>query len=307
VNRAACLAALLAAAAAPARAAEEPIDCPAGTHRVSTDNPYAPFRCATADEDKKGFDAISVPNGFTTRPRCPRGTRPVAAAGSSLQPYRCVRATSDDPDPELAPMRGDDGAAPEPASGTPSAAAGGGRDPLSSGCPQGLRKVRKNDLLHPYQCAPLPSRGAGLNTGAPQRYSIAGQIAFEYPSAFRVQDAWSEDVPTLYLKIDDGSAGKPVTITITRVASNQSTYQDMDEAIKRDVEWQGAKDGGTMTIGPARARVTELPGDTRSVYLPVAKESYYSFVYSAPADSYKAHLPGFSRLLKSLKLPRKAP
>ena len=296
MRRAAWLAALL--AAVPAIAAEEPIDCPPGTRRVATDNPYAPFRCASADEVKKGFDSVAVPNGFKTKPRCPRGTHPAAETGSSLQPYRCVRSSSDDPDPELAPIRGDGDTSVAPA------AAAGGTDPMTKGCPQGMRKVRKNDPLHPYQCAPQTpvKRDSTL-----QRYSIPGKIAFDYPAAFRVQDAWNEDVPTLYLKIDDAAAGKPVTITITRYASSQSSYQEMSEAIKRDVEWQGAKDGGTLTVGGARARVTDLPGDTRSVYLPASKESYYSFVYSAPSASYETYLSSFSRLLKSLKLPAQAP
>ena len=297
MRAAACLAALL--AAAPARAAEEPIDCPAGTHRVNTDNPYEPFRCASdAEQKQKRFGSDAAPSAFTTRPHCPRGTRPVAEAGSSLQGYRCAAATSEDPDPELAPMSLDDRSAPPPGS------AAAGRDPMKFGCPRGMRKVRKNDAAHPYQCAPLPSLKPDASL---QRYSISGQISFDYPSAFRIQDAWNEDVPTLFLKIDDGAAGKPVTITITRYASSQSTYQEMGDAIKRDVEWQGAKDGGTLKMGKAAARVTDLPGDTRSVYLPVSKESYYSFVYSAPADSYETYLPAFSRLLKSLKLPGRAP
>jgi hypothetical protein len=281
--------------AAPAGAAIEPIDCPKGMHRISTDNPYEPFRCVRAeDENKKGFDAVVGPKGFKERPHCPHGTRPVADA-NSLQPYRCVRATSDAQDPELAPIRGDDDAAAEPdAEAEP--------DPMTKGCPRGKRKVRTNDPLEPYQCVAQSSRMHTLDSGSFGRFSIPNQISFDYAAAFRVQDAWKEDVPTLYLKIDDAAAGKPVTITITRYAESQSTYQEMSEAITHNVEWQGAKDGGTQIIGRARARVTYIPGDTRSVYLPAAKDSYYSFVYSAPADSYEIYLPAFARLLKSLKL-----
>jgi len=280
-----------------ARAADEPIDCPKGQHRISTDNPYEPFRCVTAEqENKKGFDAVVGPKGFKERPRCPRGTHPVAQTGGGLQPYRCVRASADATDPELAPLRADDDAEAAPES--PDAE----EDPMTKGCPRGKRKVRTNDPLEPYHCVAQSSRVHVLDEGSYGRYVIPGQIAFDYASQFKIQDAWKEDVPTLYLKIDDGAAGKPVTITITRYVSSQSTYQEMSEAISHDVEWAGARDGGSQVIGRTRGRVTYIPGDTRSVYLPVAKDSYYSFVYSAPADSYEAYLPAFSRLLNSLKL-----
>jgi hypothetical protein len=291
---AACLALLLGAAA---RAADEPSECPSGTHRVSTDNPYEPFRCLKAeDEYKKGFDAVVGPKGFKTRPRCPRGTRPVVEAGAALQTYRCVRAAADASDPELAPIRGDDDAS------APAEASDVAPDPMTQGCPKGKRKVRTNDPLQPYQCVVQASRMHTLSDGSYGRFVIPAQIAFDYASAFRVQDAWKEEVPTLFLKIDDSAAGKPVTITVTRVIESQSTYQEMSEAITHDVEWQGAKDGGTQVVAGARARVTYIPGDTRSVYLPAGKDSYYSFVFSAPADSYEIYLPAFSRLLKSLKL-----
>lgn len=292
---AACLLAVL--AVAPARAANEPIDCPNGTHRISTDNPYEPFRCVSAEqENKNGFDAVVGPKGFKERPRCPRGTRPVVQTGSTLQPYRCVRASSDSQDPELTPLRADDAAEAAPE------ASEAEEDPMTKGCPRGKRKVRTNDPLQPYQCVAQSSRVHVLSEGSYGRFVIPNQIAFEYPSVFRVQDAWKEEVPTLYLKIDDGATGKPVTITITRFSGTQSTYQEMSEAIARDVEWQGARDGGSQVVGRTRARVTYISGDTRSIYLPVAKDSYYSFVYSAPADSYEVYLPAFARLISSLKL-----
>ena len=240
---AACLAALLASAA---RAAEDPIDCPSGTHRVTTSDPNQPFRCVNAKDENKAFGK---------KLGCPSGTHSVAEGNAR----RCVWGPPAGQDPELAPI---------------------------GGAPASEKAAR-------------PPRRA---LGAYGRYSIPRQIAFEYPTSFRVQDAWNEDVPALYLRIDDDSAGKPVTITITRCVRGQSGYQEMSAAIGHDVEWQGAKDAGTRLVGRVRARVTSLPGDTRSVYLPVSKESYYSFVYSAPADSYAAYLPVFSRLLKSLKL-----
>lgn len=295
------LAALLALAlsAAPARAQVEKAECPAGTHRVSTDNPYNPFKCVTAAEDdnKKGFEAVVGPKGFASRPRCPHGTRPVASPDNSLQPYRCVRVTAADSDPELAPMRDDDDAPPPEASDVE-------EDPMARGCPPGKRKVRTTDPLHPYHCVVQASRMHALDDGSYAHFSIPRELSFDYPRSFRVQDAWKEDVPTLYLKLEDPGEGKPVTITVTRYEQSQTTYQEMDATIARDIEWQGARDGGAMPLAGGRARITFVPGDTRSVYLPVAKESYYSFVYSAPADSYETYLPAFARLLKTLRFAR---
>ena len=296
--RLALLAALL-GAACPARALEQ-AECPAGTHRISTDNPYNPFKCVTATQDKRnGFESVVGPQGFATRPKCPHGTRAVAAPDNALQPYHCVRVTATDADPELAPMRGGGEEAPV------QAAADVEEDPLTHGCPVGKRKVRTTDPLRPFECVVQASRMHTLDEGAMAHFSIPRQLSFEYPSSFRVQDEWKEDVPTLYLKLDDPSiAGKPVTITITRYDQSQTTYQEMDAAIARDIEWQNAKDGGHMPLAGGKARITYVAGDTRSVYLQVAKESYYSFVYSAPADAYDSYLPAFMRLLKTLRLDR---
>lgn len=291
-------AALLAAlAASSAVAVEQTSECPAGTHRVDTDNPYQPFKCLKAGEEvKKGFDSVVGPKGFSTRPRCPHGTRPVADE-TGLQPYRCVRAGADAQGPELAPMAVDEDDAPPPEENKE-------QDVMTHGCPPGKRKVRTNDPLQPYHCVTQATRVHTLEEGAYTRFSIPKQISFEYPTVFRVQDSWKEDVPTLYLKIDDSGAGKPVTITITRYDESQSTYQEMSAAVTRDIEWQGAKDGGSLNLLGKRAQVTYVAGDTRSVYLPVSKESYYSLVYSAPAEAYEKYLPAFTRLLKSLKIDR---
>ena len=287
------------AAAAPARAALEAAECPEGTHRISTDNPYQPFKCVKAGtDDKSGFESVVGPKGFSTRPRCPHGTRPVAAPDNALQPYHCVRVTAADSDPELAPIRGEDDAPPPETSEME-------QDPMTQGCPAGKRKVRTNDPLRPFECVVQASRMHVIDEGSFTRFSIPHQLSFEYPRVFRVQDEWKEDVPTLYLKLDDAeSTGKPVTITVTRYEQGQTTYQEMDAALARDIEWQGAKDGGKMPLAGVTARVTYVPGDTRSVYLPITKESYYSLVYTAPSDTYENYLPAFTRLLKSLRLDR---
>lgn len=284
---------LLAVFAAPASAYESNTECPAGTHRVSTENAYDPFHCVKDQTEKdKGFGSVVGPKGFTVRPRCPRGTRPVA--GDALQPYRCVRAVAGETDPELAPLRGEDDApAPEAAA-----------DPMTRGCAPGQRKVRTTDTRNPYRCVAQakPVRRAGADSYV--KLSLPNEMTLEYPRAFRAQDAWREEVPTLYLTLDDGSPGKHVTITATKYEKRQPTYQQLDSAIARDIEWQRAKDGGVVPVAGIDARVTYVPGDTRTVYLPLSQDSYYAFVYSAPAEMYDLYLPAFNRLLKNLHLIR---
>ena len=71
---------LLAILAGPAAAYETTAECPPGTHRVATENANNPFKCVKDKTEKdKGFGSVVGPKGFMVRPRCPRGTRPVAA------------------------------------------------------------------------------------------------------------------------------------------------------------------------------------------------------------------------------------
>jgi len=279
-----------------AAAYETTAECPRGTHRVGTENAYDPFHCVKDQTEKdKGFGSVVGPKGFTVRPRCPRGTRPVA--GDALQPYRCVRVAAGDVDPELSPLHGDDDA--------PMATeAEGEADPMTRGCPRGKRKVRTTDPLNPYQCVVQATRVTTTGVDSYVKFSIPREMSFEYPRTFRAQDAWKEEVPTMYLTLDDGSPGKPVTITVTKYEQRQPTYQELDSAIARDIEWQRAQDGGVIPVAGLKARLTYVPGDARTVYLPLSQDSYYSFVYSAPAETYDSYLPTFQHLLKSLRLYR---
>ncbi|HAZ08005.1 MAG TPA: hypothetical protein DCZ01_05650 [Elusimicrobia bacterium] len=168
-------------------------------------------------------------------------------------------------------------------------------------CPRGTIPVAAG-ALQPYRCVRIAA-GEGVYAN----FFLPREMTFEYPRTFRIQDAWKEDIPTLYLTLDDDSPGKPVSITVTKYEHGQATYQELDDAIARDIEWQRAKDGGVLPVAGLKARVTYVPGDTRSVYLPLDKDSYYSFVYSAPTHAYEAHLPAFQRLLEGLRLTRERP
>lgn len=252
---------LLMSAARLARAAEDPAECPDGTHRVTTENPYQPFRCV-AQAQNEGLGAVNGPQGFKLRPKCPRGTRAVAAQG--LQPYRCVRTTAGDPDPELVPIKNDE------------------------------NLVRR-----------APSFGkisANKGREAYRRYTIPGEMSLDYPSLFQPRDGWREEVPTLSFTLDDGSPGKPVMITITKVERQQPTFIDLDAALAKDKDWQGARDGGSLRVAGLQARVSVVAGDSKTVYVPLSKAAYYTLVYSAPVEAYEVHLGAFNRLLKTLRV-----
>ncbi len=281
---------------APAAAAleEDPAECPKGLHRALTDNPYEPFKCVK-DEPKKGFGAVTGPQGFKVRPKCPRGTR-AAVSNDGLQQYRCVRVSAGETDPDLAPLRRDDEQPPE------DAAAADADDPLGRGCPPGKRKVRTADPLRPYQCVAQSSRMRVIPDEAYRRYSVPGELSFEYPRMLQPRDGWKEDVPTLSFTLDDGSPGKPVTITVAKIEPAQPTYLEMAAAISKDMDWQNAKDGGHVRVAGVKARLTFVAGETRTAYVPVGGDVYYTIIYSAPVEAYETYLAAFNRLLKTLKL-----
>ncbi len=245
---------VLALLLASANAAETPAECPEGTHRAITDDPYQPFECVKEDV-KKGFGAVAGPQGFKARPKCPRGTRAVAST-DGLQRYRCVRALAGQTEPDLVP------AARSPRSRAP-------------------------------------------GDEAYRRYTVPGEMSFDYPRLLQPRDDWKEEVPTLSFTLDDGLPGKPVMITITKVEPAQTAFIDLDAAVGKDKEWQSAKDGGSMRVAGVKARLTVVAGESQTAYVPLAAGAYYAIVYSAPVESYGAYLGSFNRLLKTMKLMRR--
>jgi hypothetical protein len=171
-------------------------------------------------------------------------------------------------------------------------------------CPTGSRRVATPVALQPYKCVfTTPEEALNADFAA---YRVPGEFDFEYPRVFQLQDQWKEDVPTLFLQLDENRAGKPVTITVTRYDPAQAGFEPMNALIAHDVDWLDAQDGGVVELDGRQARVTFVAQDTRSVYLPIAKDSYYAFVYSAPAAAYDESLPAFKRMLKSLRLQKAA-
>ena len=286
------LALLLAPAPPPA---DTPSAGPTATHRTLTNNPYQPFECVKEDV-KKGFDAVSGPKGFKVRPKCPLGTPP-ALSTDGLQQYRCVRMLAGETDPDLAPIRNDD-EAPALEAGQVDA------DPLTRGCPPGKRKVRTSNPLNPFQCVAQSSRIKTISEDAYRRYTVPAELSFEYPRMLQPRDGWKEDVPTLSFTLDDGSPGKPVTITITKVEPSQPTFIDIEAAAAKDKEWASAKDGGLVPVAGVKARVTFVSGESKTAYVPLPADAYYAVVYSAPVESYDLYLSAFNRLLKTMKIVR---
>jgi len=286
---------LLALLAGASNAAETPAECPKGTHRAATNNPYQPFECVKEDV-KRGFEAVVGPKGFSARPKCPRGTR-LAASSDGLQRYRCVRVLAGDTDPDLAPISSDEEA---PALETGQV----NDDPLTRGCSPGKRKVRTTDPLNPFRCVAQSSRIKTISEDSYRRYSVPAELSFEYPRMLVPRDGWKEDVPTLSFTLDDGSPGKPVTITITKVEPSQPTFIDIGTAVDKDKDWQGAKDGGMVPVAGVKARITFVSGESKSAYIPLPADAYYTVVYSAPVESYDVYLGAFNRLLKTMKITR---
>lgn len=272
-----------------ANAAETPAECPDGTHRELRDDPYQPFECVKT-ETRSDFGVIAGPRGFKENPRCPRGTRAVLSEG--LQKHRCVRAARGDAEPELAPMTGFQKA---------SALEPGGDEK----CPPGKIWMRTNDVLRPHQCVAKAGLKRVPGAEAYRRYTVPAEMSFEYPRALQPRDGWTEEVPTLSFTHDSGLPGKPVTITITKVAPSQPTYIDIEGAAAKDKEWQGAKDGHFVPAGGRQARVTIVPGESKTAYIPLSAGAYYAVVYSAPAESYNLYLGAFDRVLKTMTLTRR--
>lgn len=293
--RGALLAVALLPAVARAGTSETPADCPAGTHRNLTNNPYQPFECVKEDA-KKGFGAVTGPQGFKTRPKCPRGTR-ATASNDGLQKYRCVRVLAGDTDPDLVPVTSEEDA--------PALEAGQvNEDPLTRGCPTGQRKVRTTDPLNPFRCISQSSRIKTITEDAYRHYSVPAELTFDYPRMLKPRDGWKEEVPTLSFTLDDGSPGKPVMLTITKAQPSHPTYVDMETAITKDKDWQGAKDGGMVPVAGVKARITFVSGESKTAYIPLSNDEYYTIVYSAPVEAYDAYLGTFNRLLKTMKITR---
>jgi hypothetical protein len=270
----------------------EELDCPEGEQRVSTDNPYAPFKCQVQGAPGSLLSTVGSGRGFKTRPRCPSGFHPVMTP-NKLQPYRCVKkAPGGGAEPDLDTL-----AAPaaEQFSGR-GVTIGAPKGPKE--CPEGTKRVKiQDDPFDPWRCV-----DAGLSLPkAWRKYTIPGELGLEFPRDWHLTDGWKDEVPTLYILHDGGGAQK-VTLSVTRFDASQDAFEPLDKHLVKEREWQGARDLGKYSVSGKAARMTEIPEQGRTAYLPISTSRYYSFSYSAPPELYKSYLPVYERLLKSFKL-----
>jgi|GEM_PF-1900300 len=270
------IAAFLLALLVPGFAADE-VECPEGTERIHTDNPYNPFPCVPKGQRRRGGLSSAVgPTGFAVKPRCPRGSRPVPTP-AALQPYRCVMSSRTAADPDLAPDLDAQGRArsweprPEPAA--------------------------------PGKGIVAPQAVGRVGVKSYTRYSIPGAVAFDFPRDWHLTDAWKDEPPSIYVVFDANGGGKQVTMTLTAAEPGQAGYQNMELAILKEKEWQNAvpeKEEGR--VAGLRARFVSVAGASRTAYVDQGDGRYLALNYSAPADLYDAYLPAFQRLLKSLRV-----
>ena len=268
-------------------------ECPNGTQEVGVPSSSRPTRCALDGADPAPpRGRVPKPSAATVRekaPRCPKGQQ--AEYGAHFKKgFRCVAARKPDPDDE------DEPEAPKP---TPMRLPE--KRPGSAACPPGTKRVRTEDPFEPVRCVSDGEVKPAFLSGAWARYEVPGELLFEYPEAWHVTDGWRDDVPSLYLQPDLGRDGKPVSLTITRVKPKSDSYVEMDAAIRQEVEWHGAKEGGKGSVAGLPARFLEVPLQTKLAYLR-AGDGYLVLAYSAPEDLFKAFAPAYGRLLKSLRI-----
>ncbi|MBI3554416.1 MAG: hypothetical protein HY077_18115 [Elusimicrobia bacterium] len=260
---------LLAALAAVAWAQpnKSPEDCPAGYERVPTTTGVEPFHCKP-----RGIQPpfIELKPNYKMKLRCPKGFEAVATPGETSR-YRCAPAKPpDSADPMLAPVLG----APK----TPGAKTQAAAPPSSF--------VAPSDYL---------------------RYTVKGHMQFEYPRDWHLVNGWSDEVPTIYIEFDTGRQGRQVTMVLSRITRAQADFEDVESAIAREKEYQNSAETAKGRVGSFPARFTALADASRTAYVLVGDDDYFTLSYGAPDDLFKTFEPVYKRLLRSFKVAKRAP
>jgi hypothetical protein len=230
---------------------------------IYTNNAYQPLECIGQSPDCPALSKMQGASECVLKPRCPRGTRPLAGIPGQ-QPFHCVVDT-------------------------------GAQEPeLTSGAGAAAAQAPK-----PARTSRSPADQAFL------RYSVSGQIAFEFPKSWNLTDAWKNEPPTISVSPDTGEVGKQATLTVTLNEPGQPAYQSLDVVIAREREeqeggaWEDVK-GGLLSGHPVRT--ITIRGSSRSAYVDCGAGRYFTLSYSAPSDLYEMDLPFFERLLKSFRI-----
>lgn len=282
------------------------IDCPAGSHSVTTADVFDPFKCAIDDmvlrpprvlcppgeqafpssEPDKEFECRKTPVGFTTGPNCPKGTRPVPTPGQ-LRPFRCFA---------------DEKPAPSEPSAEPAFPAGKPKvrsRKIVKDCPKGMTLIKTEDPFEPVRCegpSSKPSRIAGYS-----HYHVPAEVSFDYPKGWHLTDAWGDEVPSAYLQHSAGRNGKPVSLMVTRQRHGTPSFQGLSESIEREKQWHKAEETGRGKVSGFDAVFLGVPKESDTAFIDTG-DGYFVLSYSAPPELYETYLPAYRRLVKSLRV-----
>jgi hypothetical protein len=298
----------------------KPLGCPEGYHTVTTPDTFDPFKCAldgvslhaprvlcppgeqaepTSDPSKEFECKKMEGGGFLSGPSCPKGTRPVPTPGA-LKPFRCFAdetpaATVPTAEPRF-PERG--GRSPASGPDKPKERKKG----AVAVCPKGTKKVQTEDPFEPVRCVPLsPGPSASPKPARYSRYRATGEVAFDYPSDWHLTDAWSDEVPSLYLLYSMRGSAKQVSLTVTRQRHGTPSYKDMAEMIDREKEWHKAEETGRGKVAGFEAVFLGVPKESDTAFIDTG-DGYFVVSYNAPPEVYELYVPAYRRALKSFRI-----
>lgn len=298
------------------------IECPTGTHSITTSDQYDPFKCAltglvllpprgicppghqpipTADPDKE-YDCEKVGKGFKGGPRCPRGTRPLPTPGA-LRPFRCVPGSSArESEPSATPnfrkrkkrSRGKKGTRKK-----------GKSVPKDGKCPKGMRKLYTENPFEPVQCVrKAPKRPKRLRY---KKYRVGGELSFQYPDGWDLEDAWRDEEPAIYLLLDTKRDGRPVSLSIAKHLRGSEDFLSLESRIWQEKDWHGARETGRKKVASRPTVHMSVSGHSEMAFVDIYN-GYLVVSFTAPEDLYDSYLPAYRRMLDSLRLhKREAP
>ena len=273
--------------------------CPDGTVAV------AGGRCVK-DMSRSGSDGpfMRMKPSFKGA-RCPTGTHTV----ESPIGFRCVMGSGDGDRPAPGRDRGGrralPGSGPDPdAVQAPVPAAAGLKAPAPRPAPELVTapdpQITEKVLASEGGAAPEPPpKAEPAKEFVPFR---AKGLSLSVPRGWHVTDAWTDEIPTVYVELDSRRRGKPVTMLVSRLAPGQSGYEPLADALAKEKEYQGAEEVGARKVSGLAARATLVAGESRTVYVDAGDGAYYTLSFSAPKDVYPVYEPAFLKLLSSAKL-----
>lgn len=269
----------------------------------------APFACALLALAAGAFAAEEVGRGDDEDAlECPKGTRRVAT-NMKVEPFKCVPEADALRGGPYIPMTPTFKIGPKCPKGFEAEPTPGQLSRFRCVPKQGRGGPIEPDAIAPRRAAPAEAPAAAGGFRAPSRYAryeIKGALQFEHPLGWHIEDGWTDEVPTVYVEYDTRRQGRQVTLVISKIARGQTGFEDMDTAIAKEIEYQNSADAGSGRVGGFPARFTRLAEQTRTAYVRISDESYYTATYSAPDDLFKTFEPVFERLLSSLRFARQS-